>query len=158
MLPVEDAIVLVWPECKEPGQRPDGHVEPPAAERSAMRRLVKRAEQEGQHIAVRDHERQHPPREPELPQERARDGKRAEVAEDAQERRPVRARHERVEILARELVCGEPDEDIVTHVAESLHRPTAREKYDTLRTSHAGYFPVPEASWLSKAIVVPWRA
>ena len=78
--------------------------------------LVKGAEDEREHVAVRDQQREDPDGGSEPPEERAGEREHAEVPDRAPQRRPVGARHQRVKRLARELVLGEADEGVVSHV------------------------------------------
>ena len=109
------STIPVRPEREETGHGAHRQVEPAAAEGRPVRRLVKRAEEKRQDVTVGDHERQDPPRGAEPPQQGARDRERPEVAESSEKRRPIRADHEGVEVVARELVRREPNEGRVDH-------------------------------------------
>src|SRR5215471_19131294 len=115
MLPVEHAIVTIRPEGEEARHRTHDHVEPAVAEGGTVGCLVKRAEEEGQHVAVSDQDGNHPQRGAEHPYQRPRSHEEAEMPEGAGHRRPIGADHEGAETLAAKLVRGESNQRVVAH-------------------------------------------
>jgi len=79
--------------------------------------LVERAEDEREHVAVGNQQGQGPEGGAEPPEQGAGEREHAQVPDHAQERGAVGARHERVQLLPRELVVGEADERVVSHGA-----------------------------------------
>src|SRR5438445_3351916 len=127
MLPVVDTVVPVGPEDEEAGHGPEPGVQPAGAKGGPVRGLVERAEDEGEHVAVGDQQRQGPAGAAETPEEHPGDRERAQVDRGAAERGPVGARHEGIQLLAGELVRGETDERVVDH--ESPPGPVGRFRY-----------------------------
>src|SRR6266850_314404 len=79
MVPVVHAIVPVGPETHEPGQRPERRIEPAGPEGCPMRRLVERAEDEGEHVALQHDQGQRPGGRPKPPEHRASQDRHAEM-------------------------------------------------------------------------------
>jgi hypothetical protein len=88
VLPVIHAIVAVRPERQEAGDRADRRVKPSGAERRAMGRLVEGAEDEYQHVGVRDQQRQGPERGAQVPEQHTGDREHSEVGGGPSQRRP----------------------------------------------------------------------
>jgi hypothetical protein len=80
-----------------------------------MCRLVQRAEDECQHVALHDDQRHRPRGRGQPPEDRTRHDQHPEMPDGAAKGRPVRAQHQGMEIFAGNLMDGEPDQGIVSH-------------------------------------------
>ena len=79
--------------------------------------LVKRAEDERQHVALHDDQR-HRPRGPrQTPQHRAGEDQHPEMPHRATKGRRIRAQHQGMELFAGNLMGGEPDKGVVSHIS-----------------------------------------
>jgi hypothetical protein len=80
-----------------------------------MGRLVEGAEDEYQHVGVRDQQRQGPERGAQVPEQHTGDREHSEVGGGPSQRRPVRSFHQDVQLRPRDLVGGEADGRVVVH-------------------------------------------